>query len=109
MHFYQNKINDNVKNRNKNNLLIKNKTSLSIDDKIKYIKRKMKGLKIPSFEERWLNNAKNEIKILKNDKQFISLYKFKNDKGNEIKAEFELENKVNNIKEILKKIFQKHI
>ena len=98
IHFYQKQMFDDVKNRNKNNLLIKNMTSFSIDDKIKYIKRKMKGLKIPSFEDRWLNNAKNEIKILNNDKQFISLYKFYNNKENNTKVEMEEENKVNNIK-----------
>ena len=56
----------------------------------------MKALKFPSFEDRWLNNAKNDIKILNSDKQFISLVKNKKEK--EIKTEIEEEKKVNNEK-----------
>ena len=57
----------------------------------------MKALKFPSFEDRWLNNAKNDIKILNSDKQFISLVKNKKEK--EIKTEIEEEKKVNNEKD----------
>ena len=75
------------------------------NDKIKHIKRRMKVLKFPSFEERWLNNAKNEIKIMNSDKQFISQVKIddyllndeKENENNE-KENLKEENKSNNKK-----------
>ena len=38
--------------------------------------------KIPSFEDRWLNHAKNDIKLINNDKKFITLFKNDNHKIN---------------------------
>ena len=94
---FNQKMNSNIKYRNKNNLLINNLSNFQMDERIKYLKRRMKALKFPSFEDRWLNNAKNDIKILNSDKQFISLVKNKKEK--EIKTEIEEEKKVNNEKD----------
>ena len=64
----------NIKKRN--NTLIKSLSEFYDLEKVKNIKKHMKVLKLPSFEDRWLNHAKNEIKILHNDKQFISHFNF---------------------------------
>ena len=46
------------------------------EEKIKNMKKRINLLyKIPSFEDRWLNHAKNDIKSINNDKNFVSLYK----------------------------------
>ena len=91
--------------KNRNHLLMNSMSDFEENDKIKHIKRRMKVLKFPSFEERWLNNAKNEIKIMNSDKQFISQVKIddyilNDDKENENneKENLKEENKSNNKK-----------
>lgn len=91
--------------KNRNHLLMNSMSDFEENDKIKHIKRRMKVLKFPSFEERWLNNAKNEIKIMNSDKQFISQVKIddyllndeKENENNE-KENLKEENKSNNKK-----------
>ena len=91
--------------KNINHLLMNSMSDFEENDKIKHIKRRMKVLKFPSFEERWLNNAKNEIKIMNSDKQFISQVKIddyllndeKENENNE-KENLKEENKSNNKK-----------
>ena len=91
--------------KNRNHLLMNSLSDFEENDKIKHIKRRMKVLKFPSFEERWLNNAKNEIKIMNSDKQFISQVKIddyllndeKENENNE-KENLKEENKSNNKK-----------
>ena len=102
---------DSIKSvKNRNHLLINSMSDIDENDKIKNIKRRMKELKFPSFEDRWLNNAKNEIKIMSNDKQFISHIKIddyllndeKENEDNE-KENLKEENKANNEKGKTKK------
>ena len=91
--------------KNRNHLLMNSMSDFEENDKIKHIKRRMKVLKFPSFEERWLNNTKNEIKIMNSDKQFISQVKIddyllndeKENENNE-KENLKEENKSNNKK-----------
>ena len=66
------------------NLLIQsNRYDFIQREKIKNMKKRMKLLfKIPSFEDRWLNHAKNDIKLINNDKKFITLFKNDNHKIN---------------------------
>ena len=66
------------------NLLIQsNRYDFIQREKIKNMKKRMKLLfKIPSFEDRWLNHAKNDIKLINNDKKFITLFKNDNHKFN---------------------------
>ena len=66
------------------NLLIQsNRYDFIQRGKIKNMKKRMKLLfKIPSFEDRWLNHAKNDIKLINNDKKFITLFKNDNHKIN---------------------------
>ena len=102
---------DSIKSvKNRNHLLINSMSDIDENDKIKNIKRKMKVFKFPSFEDRWLNNAKNEIKIMSKDKQFISHVKIddyllddeKENEDNE-KENLKEENKANNEKGKTKK------
>ena len=66
------------------NLLIQsNRYELIQREKIINMKKRMKILyKIPSFEDRWLNHAKNDIKLINNDKKFITHFKTDNHKFN---------------------------
>ena len=91
--------------RNRNHLLINNISDFyeNENEKEKNIKRNMKFLKFPSFEERWLNYAKNEIQILNNDKQFISHVKIDNSSSNNEKENLKEENTTNNEKEKINK------
>ena len=97
---------DSIKSvKNRNHLLMNSMSDFEENDKNKHIKRRMKVLKFPSFEERWLNNAKNGIKIMNSDKQFISQVKIddnllndeKENENNE-KGNLKEENKENNEK-----------
>ena len=67
----------NDRNKNRNHLLIKSMSTFYENEKLK---SNEKELKLPSFEEKLLNNAKKDIKILINEPQFISLFKLGNDK-----------------------------
>jgi len=67
----------NYTNKNRKHLLIKSMSTFYENEKLK---NNEKELKLPSFEEKLLNNAKKDIKILINEPQFISLFKLGNDK-----------------------------
>ena len=54
----------------------------------------MRVIRFPSFEDRWLNNMKNEAILLNKNKNYFSMFKFYNDNiNNENKVEnYEQEN-----------------
>ena len=72
------------------------------EEKIKNMKKRINLLyKIPSFEDRWLNHAKNDIKSINNDKNFVSLYnndnhKYKFDNENNDKKTIDDESEIKN-------------
>ena len=64
-------------------LIQSNRYDFMQKEKIKNMKKRMKVLnKIPSFEDRWLNHAKNDIKLINTDIKFVTLFKNDNHKLN---------------------------
>ena len=80
--FYKkDELNDINKNRNQllNDLSGKENEK---NEKIKKLKHKMRVIRFPSFEDRWLNNMKNEAILLNKNKNYFSMFKFYNDNIN---------------------------
>lgn len=67
----------NDRNIKRKHLLIKSMSTFYENEKLK---NNEKELKLPSFEEKLLNNTKKDIKTLINEPQFISLFKIGHDK-----------------------------
>ena len=100
VHFNQkNSINNTKKAKTS---LINSMRNFKENKKIQYRKKPAKKLIIPSFEDRWINNAKNEIKILNNDKQFMSHINFDDNRHNNEKENDNYEKKEFEVRKIVK-------
>ena len=66
-------LSQNDRNKNRKHLLIKSMSTFYKKEQLKNNNNE-KELKLPSFEEKLLNHAKKDIKILINEPQFISLF-----------------------------------